>query len=62
MSLVSIIIVFVIVGLILYLINTFIPMEGNVKKLMNIAVILILVLWLLQATGLISSLDVIRVR
>jgi hypothetical protein len=43
-------------------INTYIPMAASVKKILNIVVVLILVLWLLQAFGVIGSVNSIRVR
>jgi len=61
MDLLSIIITFVVVGLVLYLINAYIPMEARVKQLMNIAVLIILVLWLLRATGLLAGLGAVHV-
>jgi hypothetical protein len=61
MSLLELIVVFVVVGLALYLINRYIPMEPRVKQLMNIAVIIVLVLWLLRVTGLLNSLSGIRI-
>ena len=47
MPILQIILVFVVVGVILWLINTYVPMEGSIKKLMNGAVIVIMVLWLI---------------
>lgn len=47
MNLIGVIILFVVVGVALWLINTYVPMEANIKKLMNIAVVVLLVLWLL---------------
>ena len=39
------IIVFIVVGFLLWAVNTYLPMDPNVKKLMNIAVILLLIIW-----------------
>lgn len=62
MSILSVIIVCVIVGALLYLANM-IPMDATVRKIMHVAVAVILVLWLLNATGILGSLDVpVRVR
>jgi hypothetical protein len=61
MSLLELIVVFVVVGLALYLINRYIPMEPRIKQLMNIAVIIVLVLWLLRVTGLLAGLSGIRI-
>ena len=61
MSLLGLIVVLVVIGLILYLINAFIPMDANIKRLLNIAVIIFLVIWLLQAFGLFTPLSQIRI-
>lgn len=56
MSLLSLIIALVVVGVVLYAINTFIPMEGRIKSILNIVVIAVLVIWLLQSFGLFDAL------
>ena len=61
MSLLSVIIALVVVGVVLWAINQFIPMDGNVKTLLNAAVIIILVIWLLKASGLLSSLNSVTI-
>jgi hypothetical protein len=57
----SIIIALVVVGIVLYCINAFVPMDPKVKMILNVVVILLLVVWLLQAFGLIAYLDRIPV-
>jgi uncharacterized membrane-anchored protein len=47
MSLLTLIVVLVVVGVVMWAINTYIPMEAGIKKLLNVAVIVALVLWLL---------------
>lgn len=49
MSLVTLIVVLVVVGVLMWLINAYIPMEPRIKQLLNIAVVVILVLWILSA-------------
>lgn len=61
MSLVSIVVVLVIVGLVLYLINTHVPMAQPIKTVLNVVVVLVLCLWLLEAFGLMHG-PVIRFR
>lgn len=61
MSLISIIVALVIVGVVMYLINRYIPMDSKIKNLLNVVVIIVLIIWLLQATGLIGSLSSIRI-
>lgn len=52
MSLLSIVITLIVVGVLLYFINALLPMDGLVKKLLNIVVIFALIFWLLKALGL----------
>lgn len=54
MSLISIIVVLVVMGLVLYLINTYIPMAQPVKTVLNVVVVLMLCLWLLNAFGIVN--------
>jgi uncharacterized BrkB/YihY/UPF0761 family membrane protein len=49
MSLVTLIVVVVIVGVVMWLINAYVPMEPRIKSLLNIAVLVVLVLWILSA-------------
>jgi hypothetical protein len=60
-TLLSVFIALVVVGFVLWAINHFVPMDANVKKLLNIAVIIILVIWLLKASGLLSTLGSVTV-
>lgn len=48
MDLISLIVVIVVIGLVLWLINTFIPMDAKVKQILNVVVVIILILWLLS--------------
>ena len=52
MSLLSIVITLVVIGVLLGLINRFIPMAGSIKSLLNIVVIVCVILWLLAAFGI----------
>jgi hypothetical protein len=61
MDLVTVIIVLVVVGVILWLINTYIPMQSTIKSVLNAVVVIVVVLWLLQAFGLLSGLPSLRV-
>ena len=47
MDLVSLVVTLVVVGVVLWLINTYVPMEARIKQLLNIAVVVLVVLWLL---------------
>jgi hypothetical protein len=62
MSLISLVIILIVVGVLLWLINTYIPMDGKIKSILNAVVVIVVVLWLLQAFGVLGSLGGIRVR
>ncbi len=52
MPLINLIILLIIVGVALYLINTYVPMAPPIKTILNVVVILIVCLWLLQLFGI----------
>ncbi len=55
MTLVGIVGVLVVVGLIMWLINTYIPMAAGIKSILNIVVFLVVAVWLLQGFGIIGN-------
>ena len=61
MPLIHVIVVLVVVGVILWLVNNYIPMAGSIKSILNAVVIIVVVLWLLSVFGLIGELSTIRV-
>jgi UDP-N-acetylmuramyl pentapeptide phosphotransferase/UDP-N-acetylglucosamine-1-phosphate transferase len=61
MSLVSLVITLIVVGVLLWLINNYIPMDGKIKRILNMTVVVVVVLWILNAMGLIDSIRGIRV-
>ncbi len=61
MSLITLVIVLVVVGVVLWLINSYIPMQTTIKKILNVVVVIAVVLWLLSAFGVIGSLNTIRI-
>jgi hypothetical protein len=56
MPLLQIVIVLVVVGVLLWLVNSYIPMQGTIKSILNAVVIICVVLWLLNVFGLFHSL------
>jgi hypothetical protein len=61
MPLVTLIITLVAVGLILWLVNNYIPMDGKIKRILNVVVVIVVILWLLSVFGLMPSLTGMRV-
>jgi hypothetical protein len=57
MTLVNIVVILVVVGLVLWIINTYIPMAGAIKSLLNIVVFVVVLIWLLQIFGLIGHIN-----
>ena len=58
MSLISLLIVLIAVGVVLWLINTYIPMDAKIKKILNVVVVIVVILWLLQAFGILGNLRI----
>jgi hypothetical protein len=61
MPLLTILLVLIVVGVILWLINSYIPMDSKIKNILNIVVVILVVIWLLQAFGLLDSLKSFKV-
>jgi ABC-type long-subunit fatty acid transport system fused permease/ATPase subunit len=60
MPLVNVVLTLIVVGVILWLINTYIPMQSTIKSILNIVVVIAVVLWLLYGFGIISHSGNIR--
>jgi hypothetical protein len=56
MPLMNLIFVLVVVGVILFLINNYLPMDGKIKSILNVVVVIAVIFWLLQSFGVLSSL------
>lgn len=61
MSLIHLILILAAVGFLLWLTNRYIPMDGRIKKILNVVVVIVVILWLLSAFGVIHSLLGIRI-
>jgi DMSO reductase anchor subunit len=55
MPLVQIVLVLIVVGVLLWLVNSFIPMAGSIKSILNAVVVICVVVWLLNVFGLMGS-------
>ena len=61
MPLINLVIVLIVVGVLLWLVNAYIPMDSKIKNILNIVVVIAVVLWLLQVFGILGSLNGIRI-
>jgi hypothetical protein len=61
MPIIQVVVVLIVVGVVLWLINRFIPMAGSIKTILNVVVVIVIILWLLSVFGILSSFSNIRV-
>lgn len=61
MPLIQLVMILAVVGVLLWLVNNFIPMQGSIKRILNGVVVIAVVLWLLNLFGLFNSLGAIHV-
>lgn len=61
MPLIQLVLILVAVGVILWIINSYIPMQATIKKILNVVVIVAVIIWLLSVFGLIGDLSAIRI-
>jgi hypothetical protein len=61
MDLVQFVVVIIVVGVLLWLVNNYIPMDSKIKQILNIVVVIALILWILKVFGLLGFLQGIRV-
>jgi hypothetical protein len=62
MSLIGVILTLVVVGIVLWLINNYVPMDSKIKTILNVVVVIVVVIWLLQSFGVLGSLRDLRIR
>jgi hypothetical protein len=61
MPLLTVLIVLIVVGVILWLINTYIPMDRKIKNILNAVVVIVVIIWLLKVFGVLGSLNNVTV-
>jgi hypothetical protein len=61
MPLLQVVMALVVVGVLLWLVNSFIPMAGSIKSILNAVVVIAVVLWLMNVFGLMHSLSHFRI-
>ena len=61
MPLISVILTLIVVGVLLWLVNSFIPMDGKIKQILNVVAVIAVAWWLLRVFGVLDSVAAIRV-
>jgi hypothetical protein len=62
MPLINLVVVLIVVGVVLYLINRYIPMASSIKTILNVVVVVVVGVWVLQAVGLWGSVSSFRLN
>jgi hypothetical protein len=60
MSLLTVVLTIVVVGILLWLINRYVPMDPKIKQILNVVVILVLCIWLLKVFGILAYLGGVK--
>jgi hypothetical protein len=61
MPLMNVVVTLIVVGVLLWLVNTYLPMDGKIKSILNVVIVIAVVLWLLNLFGLFSGISTMRV-
>jgi hypothetical protein len=61
MPLIQLVLILVAVGVVLWVINRYIPMQATIKNILNVVVVIVVIIWLLSVFGLIGKLSTIRI-
>jgi len=61
MPLIHVVLVLIVVGVLLWLVNSYIPMAGSIKTILNAVVVIAVVIWLLTVFGLMGEISSIRI-
>lgn len=61
MPLLHLVLVLIVIGVLLWLVNTYIPMDSKIKSILNAVVVIAVVIWLLQVFGVLGALGGIHV-
>jgi hypothetical protein len=56
MSLLTILLVLIVAGILLWVVNTYVPMDGKIKNIFNVVVVIIVIVWLLKVFGIFNYL------
>jgi hypothetical protein len=61
MPLLTVLIVIVVTGVLLWLVNTYVPMQRTIKNILNAVIVIVVVVWLLKVFGVLSSLQHLQI-
>ncbi len=62
MPLVTLVITLIVVGVLLWLVNTYIPMDGKIKQILNAVVVIVVIIWLLRVFGVWGTVENVTIK
>jgi hypothetical protein len=61
MPLLTVLLVLIVAGVVLWLVNSYIPMQRTIKSILNVVVVIIVVIWLLKVFGVLDNLQHLKI-
>ena len=61
MPFMNVILTLILVGVVLWLVNTYLPMDGKIKSILNVVIVIAVIFWLLNVFGVLGTLGVARI-
>jgi hypothetical protein len=61
MSLLTIVLVLIVAGVVLWLVNNYIPMDGKIRRILNVVVVIVVIIWLIKVFGLLNYIKDIHI-
>ena len=61
MPLISLVITLIVVGVLLWMVNSYLPMDEKIKQILNVVVVIAVILWLLSVFGVLGTIETVRV-
>ena len=62
MPLMNVILTLIFVGVLLWLVNTYLPMDGKIKSILNAVIVIVVIFWLLNVFGVLGTMGFVRFR
>lgn len=61
MPVINLVVVLIVVGVLLWMVNNYIPMDSKIKRILNVVVLIAVVIWLLQVFGMMGNISAMRI-
>ena len=61
MPLINVVVTLIVVGVLLWLVNSYLPMDGKIKSILNAVIVIAVILWLLNVFGVLGTMNVMHI-